>query len=188
MRKKLFIILLLLVACLQLPASTTEVKVGTDGNQCAITFYTPSIVRVVKQPQANAGKAVDAGLVVVLQPEQVAIKKSESASRLTLQSSKLTVIVDKKTGAVQFRHKGTTLLKEKAFAFQLREQGNDAGAYRVDQSFVLGKDEPIYGLGIMQNKKMNSRGTDIMIEQRNTEDFQNIIQSLKGWGQRSELI
>lgn len=182
MTKKLFMILLLLVACLQLPASTTEVKVGTDGNQCAITFYTPSIVRVVKQPQANAGKAVDAGLVVVLQPEQVAIKKSENASRLTLQSSQLTVIVDKKTGAIQFRHKGTTLLKEKAFAFQLREHGNDAGAYRVDQSFVLGKDEPVYGLGIMQNKKMNIRGTDIMIEQRNTEDFQNIIQSLKGWG------
>ncbi|MCR5139417.1 MAG: DUF5110 domain-containing protein, partial [Bacteroidaceae bacterium] len=50
------------------------------------------------------------------------------------------------------------------------------------QTFVLDKDEAIYGLGTIQNGKMNRRGERKRMEQSNLEDFQNVLQSIKGWG------
>jgi alpha-D-xyloside xylohydrolase len=46
----------------------------------------------------------------------------------------------------------------------------------------LDKDEAIYGLGTIQNGKMNRRGEKKRMEQSNLEDFQNVLQSIKGWG------
>ena len=48
--------------------------------------------------------------------------------------------------------------------------------------FTLDKDEAIYGLGTIQNGKMNRRGEHKRMEQSNLEDFQNVLQSIKGWG------
>ena len=48
--------------------------------------------------------------------------------------------------------------------------------------FKLDKDEAIYGLGTIQNGKMNRRGEHKRMEQSNTEDFQSVVQSIKGWG------
>ncbi len=46
----------------------------------------------------------------------------------------------------------------------------------------MDKDEAIYGLGTIQNGKMNRRGEKKRMEQSNLEDFQNVLQSIKGWG------
>jgi hypothetical protein len=61
---------------------------------------------------------------------------------------------------------------------------NDAGnqTYSVSQSFQLEKDEPIYGLGILQNGKMSQRNTDVKMIQNNTWDFVPFFQSVKGYG------
>ena len=50
------------------------------------------------------------------------------------------------------------------------------------QTFTLDKDEAIYGLGTIQNGKMNRRGEKKRMEQSNLEDFQNVLQSIKGYG------
>ena len=50
------------------------------------------------------------------------------------------------------------------------------------QTFMLDKDEAVYGLGTIQNGKMNRRGEHKRMEQSNLEDFQNVLQSIKGWG------
>ena len=98
-------------------------------------------------------------------------------------SDVLTVKVDAKTGAITFSAKGKTLLREKgACTFEPRTEGPDAGAYRVTQTFLLDKDEAIYGLGTIQNGKMNRRGEHKLMEQSNLEDFQSVLQSIKGWG------
>ena len=62
----------------------------------------------------------------------------------------------------------------------LREKGCDVS--QVRQTFTLDKDEAIYGLGTIQNGKMNRRGESKRMEQSNLEDFQNVLQSIKGWG------
>lgn len=61
---------------------------------------------------------------------------------------------------------------------------NDAGnqTYSVSQSFQLEKEEPIYGLGILQNGKMSQRNTDVKMIQNNTWDFVPFFQSVKGYG------
>jgi alpha-D-xyloside xylohydrolase len=53
---------------------------------------------------------------------------------------------------------------------------------KINQTYTLDKDEPIYGLGTIQNGKLNRRGTSIFMEQSNLQDFQYVIQSIKGWG------
>ena len=50
------------------------------------------------------------------------------------------------------------------------------------QTFTLDKDEAVYGLGTFQDGKMNRRGSQKRMEQSNLEDFQNVLQSIKGWG------
>ena len=153
---------------MQLRVKNTEVKVE---------FYTPSIVRVTKLPATHADLAPS--MVVTARPEQVAtVQKGH-----TLSSADLKVSIDERTGAVSFATaKGKTLLREKTCTFEQRTTGADAGAYRVAQTFVLDKSEPIYGLGTLQNGKMNRRGEHKLMEQSNLEDFQNVIQSIKGWG------
>ncbi|MBQ1874952.1 MAG: DUF5110 domain-containing protein, partial [Paludibacteraceae bacterium] len=52
----------------------------------------------------------------------------------------------------------------------------------LNQTFTLDNGEAIYGLGTIQNGKMNRLGEHKRMEQSNLEDFQNVIQSIKGWG------
>ena len=153
---------------MQLQAGNTVVKVE---------FYTPQIVRIVKSPVGH--DYTKESLVVIAKPDDVKVSRKGH----TLSSEALTVKVDPKTGAVTFAtRQGKLLLREKGCSFEPRTEGPDAGKYRVTQAFALDKDEAIYGLGTIQNGKMNRRGESKLMEQSNLEDFQNVLQSIKGWG------
>ena len=97
-------------------------------------------------------------LVVIAQPEEVAVTRKGDA----LSSKVLTVRQNHKTGALTFlTAQGKVLLREKS-----------CDVSKVQQVFTLDKEEAIYGLGTIQNGK----------KQSNLEDFQNVLQSIKGWG------
>ena len=142
-----------------------------------VEFFTPRIVHVVKYPGA---KITDSqSLVVIAKPEQVTLTKKGNATS----SGELTVKQDPKTGCLTFlSSKGKVLLREKNHAFEAITTGADVGKWKVRQTFILDKDEAIYGLGTIQNGKMNRRGEHKRMEQSNLEDFQNVLQSIKGWG------
>ena len=130
-------------------------------NEVKIEFVTPSIVHVTKGTPTKT-------LVVTAQPEDVKLTKKGN----TTSSDVLTVKQDPKTGNLTFfTAKGKVLLREK---------GCDVS--KVRQTFILDKDEAIYGLGTIQDGKMNRRGTHKRMEQSNLEDFQSVLQSIKGWG------
>lgn len=175
MKKKLFLALLLCMAAAVVSAKPVEIQAGQT--KVSVEFFSPTIVRVVKVP---AGTVYDQqSLVVIAKPEDVNVK--QSGNRVS--SDELSVKVDPKTGMLTFTAKGKTLLREKnAATFEPRTEGPDKGAYRVTQTFQLDKDEAIYGLGTIQNGKMNRRGEHKLMEQSNLEDFQNVLQSIKGWG------
>ncbi len=176
-----FICLFVAIAHVQ-AKSSQEVEVRANGVVTRVTFFSPEIVRVVKCPGETIDQTKE-GLVVTMVPqENLDISIRESASAMVAKSALLTVIIDKRTGQLQFQHKGKNLLKEKATTFELLTEGTDAGAYRVTQSFSLDKDEPVYGLGTIQDGKLNRRGIHKRMEQSNLEDFQNVLQSIKGWG------
>ena len=125
-----------------------------------IEFMTPSIVHVVKgQPTKS--------LVVIAQPENVKVTKKGNATS----SSQLTVKQDAQGNLTFLTAKGKVLLREKS-----------CDVKEARQTFTLDKDEAIYGLGTIQNGKMNRRGEKKRMEQSNLEDFQNVLQSIKGYG------
>ena len=133
-----------------------------------VEFFTPSIVHVVKEQPTKS-------LVVIAKPEQVAVTQTGN----TWKSSELTVKLEPETQTLVFMtSKGKVLLKEKGISM-VRKNENE---FEVSQSFFLDKDEAIYGLGTIQNGKMNRRGEKKRMEQSNLEDFQNVLQSIKGWG------
>ena len=125
-----------------------------------VEFLTPTIVHVVKGEPTKS-------LVVIAKPEQVAVKQKGD----TWSSSALTVKQDAQGKLTFLTAKGKVLLREK-----------ECDVTESRQTFTLDKDEAIYGLGTIQNGKMNRRGEKKRMEQSNLEDFQNVLQSIKGWG------
>jgi len=125
-----------------------------------VEFLTPTIVHVVKgQPTKS--------LVVMPMPVLVAATRQGN----TWKSAELTVKQDANGNLTFLTAKGKVLLREKSYNIN-----------KVQQVFTLDKDEAIYGLGTIQNGKMNRRGEHKRMEQSNLEDFQNVLQSIKGWG------
>lgn len=182
MKRLLTLLCLLASVALVMAETTNEVEVKANGVVTRVSFYTPEIVRVVKCPGETITQKRNS-LVVTLAPQtDIDISVKETASKVVMSSEKLSVMIDKRTGQLQFMSKGKNLLKEESSAFEQRTKGSDAGAYRVTQSFVLDKDEAIYGLGTIQDGKLNRRGIHQRMEQSNLEDFQNVLQSIKGWG------
>ena len=142
-----------------------------------VEFFTPKIVHIVKYPAAETTD--QKSLVVIAKPEDVSVTERGNS----VSSGELTVRKDPKTGCLTFlTAKGKVLLREKSHSFTPRTTGSDAGKWEVRQTFTLDKDEAIYGLGTIQNGKMNRRGTHKRMEQSNLEDFQSVVQSIKGWG------
>ena len=134
-----------------------------------VEFITPSIVHVVKSMEGKQPKS----LVVTAKPQGVGVSHNGN----TWRSGSLTVRQDPSSKCLTFlTANGKVLLREKECFY-------NSGAWSgVCQRFTLDKDEAIYGLGTIQNGKMNRRGEHKRMEQSNLEDFQNVIQSIKGWG------
>ena len=153
--------LFLFAACL----TTVAVLAQPD---VKIEFFTPSIVHIVKgQPTKS--------LVITAKPEQVEVVKQGN----TWKSSELIVKYDPAMMSFTFcTAKGRVLLREQGWS-TIRQNLEE---FKVSQTFLLDKDEAIYGLGTVQNGKMNRRGEHKRMEQSNLEDFQNVLQSVKGWG------
>lgn len=154
-----------------------EVPGGTF--RCEVQFYTPSIVRVVKYPQAEMPE--EKSLAVVLAPEEVKFNVKVADDVVTLKSSELTVTLDKQGGTVAFADKqGAPLLAEQgAPSFKPCENEVDKGYYRVRQAFRLDKEEAIYGIGQLQTGKMNQRNQQKYLIQSNLEDSSPFSSRLK---------
>ena len=174
MRKTILCALLTVVGTAM---AQNQLQWQTEKTDIKVEFFTPSIVHVVKTPLSHS--YIKNSMVVTAQPEKVEVARNGN----TVASSQLTVKVDPRSGAITFQdNKKRTLLRETSCVFDPWTEGPDAGTFRVTQCFALDKDEAIYGLGTIQNGRMNRRGTHQRMEQSNLEDYQNVLQSVKGWG------
>lgn len=167
---KKFLTTLMLAAACTLTAGAQRVE-----------FYSPSIVRIVKT--ADGKEAEKQSLTVIAKPEKVTMSVKTQNGKTVYRTKALTVTVDNGTQQVSFATAdGTPLLKEGAYALTPITEGVDKGSYKVRQDFALLKDEAIYGLGMMQNGKMNLRGEHRKMQQSNLEDYAHFFQSIKGYG------
>ena len=147
-----------------------------------IQFLNSSIVRVLKYP---ADSVIDKkSLSVIKEFQKTSLSVKENDEVLTVNSETIQIHLNMKSGAIAFSGSdGQLLIKEKDNGITFTPF-NDAGdsTFSVKQSFILDKDEAIYGLGEMQHGQMIQRNMEKYMVQRNIEDFVPIFQSNKGYG------
>ena len=158
------------------------VKTQINSTDVEIQFYGPSIVRVLKSP---AGKTFNKeSLTVVKKPQATKFTVNQQGNVVLLKSDKLKVEVDIKSGKISYSSlAGEKLLSEKESGATFTDF-NDAGSktYTINQSFILEKDEAIYGLGQQQRGKLSLRNSTINMVQGNTDDYVPFLVSTKGYG------
>lgn len=157
-------------------------KARINSNDVEIRFYNPSVVRILKWP---AGKMFEKeSLSVIKTPQKIPFSAKQQAEELILKSEKLQIAIDLKSGAISFTDPNSgKLLTEKAGSTTFADF-NDAGSktFSVAQTFVLEKDEAIYGLGQQQQGKMSQRNVKLNMVQGNTDDYIPFFVSSKGYG------
>src|SRR3989339_696070 len=186
MKKKLgasFLVLLFAIVSEAQTYQKTESGFKTQINKVnvEVQFYSPSIVRVVKYPEGMGFEKQS--LSVVLTPQKTPFTIKQQDGGLVLKSEKLQVSLDFKSGKISFANHSAMLLSEKETGASFVDF-NDAGnkTYAVSQSFILEKDEAIYGLGQQQQGKMSQRNTKLYMVQNNIEDFIPFFLSSKAYG------
>ena len=147
-----------------------------------VTFYSPSIVRVVKYPSAEM--PAKKSYPVILTPGGVDVTYEEKGDEVVMKSSCLAVTLDIRTGQLTYRDlKGNQLLAEKPYGTNfLPRQDVDKDSYTVSQTFMLRPDEVIYGLGQRQTGVMNHRNQQIELRNANTNICIPYFTSEKGYG------
>ncbi len=117
-------------------------------------------------------------------PQKTAIAIKQNGDLLTVSSEIVKVKLNLKSGQINFAgRKSEHLLSEKVSGITFTDF-NDAGnpTFSVSQSFMLDKDETIYGLGQQQMGKMSQRNLKLNMVQGNTDDYIPFFQSVKGYG------
>jgi len=155
-------------------------KFSAENIHVEVKLYGENTVRIIKYP---AGKSFEKNSLSVIKKEQkTKFSVSESKNIISLKTNDLNILIDADKGTITYTSaSGKELLKETGSDLKpFNDDGNQT--YSVSQSFQLEKDEPIYGLGILQNGKMSQRNTDVKMIQNNTWDFVPFFQSIKGYG------
>ena len=178
-----------LLAAASLQAQTLEKTTGGVRFSTAqprlngeVTFYSPSIVRVVKYPSAEM--PAKKSYPVILMPGGVDVTYEEKGDEVVMKSSCLAVTLDIRTGQLTYRDlKGNQLLAEKPYGTNfLPRKDVDKDSYTVSQTFMLRPDEVIYGLGQRQTGVMNHRNQQIELRNANTNICIPYFTSEKGYG------
>ena len=148
--------------------------------QVRVTFFTPSLVRIQKAPDASGFH--DGSVAVIAASQDVKVTSRNAGGAVVYASSALKVTVAP-DGSVSFATAaGKALLNEGESSFTVRTEGLDKGSFVTKQSFRLDAGEPLYGLGILQDGQLSLSGKTRYLRQDNTEDFVPIVQSVKGYG------
>ena len=189
MKKTLYLSVVLFIAYTSIAFSQSYQRLGqgvkaiTQSIAIEVQFYSPQIVRVLKQPQGNVLKKES--LAVIKKPQQTQVDISAQHDTVTLKSSAVEVKLNLKTGGVSFVSavSGVPLFTEKDYGTQFTpvKDGNEA-SFDVRQAFILDKDEVIYGLGQQPNGKLNQRGQKVYLRNENTRVCIPFFQSVKGYG------
>lgn len=157
------------------------VKTVINSENIEICFYNSSTVRVLKYPKDKSYS--QKSLSVIQRPQKTSFRLRKNGDELLINGEKINISLDLKSGKVAFATQKAVLLSEKE-AGTVFTDFNDAGTktYSVSQSFMLDKNEAIYGLGQQQEGKMSKRNVKLNMVQGNTDDYVPFFVSNKGYG------
>lgn len=161
----------------------TDYGVRVDNGKICVELevFSPSIIRVKRFPSESA--PVTHSFSVVMRPEPVEYQCEEKGGWIRLFTSDLQVRLDKDLEQILFYDKNKQVLLKEKPSSSLFVPIDDAGnkAYKVSQSFLLDKEEAIYGLGQHQQGHMNQRGQTFFLQHVNMEIGIPLIHSIKGY-------
>lgn len=187
MNKKLLLGLSLLCFCTPFQAQNYQktsqgLKANTQGMDIEVAFYSPSIVRVYKTPE---GKPYEKkSLIVVKSPGQTPVEFSENGKNIRMKSAEMQVELNPLTGGIYFYDAtGRELLKDKDYgtSFAPKEDAGTA-SYQVRGSFLLEKNEPVYGVGQVMDGKLNRRNSMHHLQNENMFTYSPYFMSpVKGY-------
>ncbi len=166
-------------------AAVTAVTRQVGDQQVTVTFYSPSIVRVVKANGDDGAVAQKKSYSVVLQPQQLkAVDVQEDNGVVSMKSTDIAVTLNRQTGVIRFcSADGKRLLDDTGTTFERRSDEANKGKYRIRQCFQLADDEAIYGLGQLRDTYMNQRGRrNVELWNHNTYIAIPYFTSEKGYG------
>jgi alpha-D-xyloside xylohydrolase len=153
-----------------------------NSTKIEIQFYNPSTIRIIKWLEKDSLNK--RSLSVIALPQKTDLKIEKLNDKLVVKSKRIKVQLNLNNGKISFYNSDDgLLLKEKEYGAFFTDF-NDAGtkSYSVSQSFVLDKDEAIYGLGQQQDGKLNRRNIRLRMIQGNTDDYIPFFVSSKGYG------
>lgn len=184
---RIYILVLLFVASATSEAQSYQktdlgIKTVIKSISIEIQFYTPSIVRIVKSPLGRS--FTKESLSVIKKPQKTGFSVKQQGDRVYLKTQAFNTSINLTTGEIIYSIlKDESLLKEKQDGVKFTPF-NDAGdnTFSAFQSFVLDKEETIYGLGTQQRGKMSQRNVTLNMVQGNTEDYIPFFVSVKGYG------
>ncbi len=158
------------------------IKTKINSVEVEVQFYSPSEVRIIKWPEGTIFKKES--LSVIKTPEKTAFNVKQKGDELLLKSNALLTELNMKNGKISFKSlKGEPLLNEEKSGVNFTDfDDNGEKTYSVSQSFVLEKDEAIYGFGQQQQGKMVQRDLKLHMVQGNTDDYIPFFVSAKGYG------
>lgn len=161
--------------------TTNGVKTQVGTADIEVQFYSPTIVRVLKYPKGETLKKKS--LTVIKEPEAIQFNIERFNNVITLASSDVVVTLNLTTGDVAFNGTDTRpFIAEKSVSSVFTPKQYKSGkTYEVKQTFLLDKQEAVYGLGQHQQGHMNQRGQEVYLRQSNTEIAVPIIHSVKGY-------
>ena len=160
--------------------TTRGVKATVSGTEIELEFYAPNAVRVTKTPQGRLRQAES--YAVILKPERVKVSVQQRGKDVVVSTEQIQATLSLTSGKITYASKGKALLYEGDFALTAITEGVDKGSFKARQSFMLDDDEPIYGIGMMENGKLSQRGENRLMVQSNQQDYTHFFQSIKGWG------
>ena len=182
-------VLMMLISLLSLGARAQSagqtphgMKGEVQGMDVEVQFFSPGIVRILKTPVNH--NYTKESLSVIKSPETVAFTYSRNEELVSLQSAKVRVDFNTRSGRISFFDvEGNDLFTEKDYGGQFTPF-DDAGnfTYSVRQAFLLDPEEAIYGLGQQQVDHLNQRNHKHFMRQRALYASVPIIQSTKGYG------
>ncbi len=182
--------LLLAPALFAAPPAATSFHKTSDG----VLLQTPSgILRLqvwsdrVVRVTYGLGKSLPPlkSLSVISQPVRTRWDLAETADEISLRTDKLTVRIDRATGAVGFYDAaGKPVLEEARSGGKMLTPARVGGldTLRSEQAFVFPPDEAIYGLGQHPGAPMNYRGAKLHLQQENRIVAVPVLLSSRGYG------
>ncbi|MDR3250507.1 MAG: glycoside hydrolase family 31 protein [Tannerella sp.] len=158
------------------------VKATVNGVDIELQFYNDDIVRVLKYP-AGTEKTEKKSFSVIMTPQKTDLRLTQYNNVITLSTQTRIATLNLLTGDVSFNGIDTRpFISEKNTSTKFEPRDYKSGkSYQIQQTFVIDKQEAVYGLGQHQKGGLNQRGKTIALRQQNMEIAIPIIHSIKGY-------